>query len=182
MESFDNLETEQLRQKMIPYVDKVYLSIWPNCRIERLDNSELDKLFGIDLKIYYQDTIFTLQEKVREHKFLTQTHLQVCPPYPDFTQEYKNAFGTRHERDGEWFNLASQLYWYGWSNENNTAILKWVLLDVVLYKQVVLQKGLDNIGKQCQNKKHGMAQFYAIPVHLLKDAWIATHLDYLNKF
>ena len=60
----------------------------------------------------------------------------------DFTQEFKNAVGTKHESNGEWFKLGAQLYFYGWASADETEFSKWVILDIAKYKILVEQAGL----------------------------------------
>lgn len=172
---FSELSTEKLRRKMQSRIDKIYQSLLPGCEIKRESGSDLDRLFGIDTIIYYGDTIFTVQEKCRENQYLINPAYQVKPPYPDFTQEFKNASNTPYERDGEWFHLASQLYWYGWSNSTETDLEKWVLMDVYIYKAIVINNGgLEKIGVLRRNFKHGKASFYAISIYDLLPACIKT--------
>lgn len=179
---FDELNTEKFRKRMQPYIDETYQQIWQGCKIERFEGNNLDKYLGIDVIIHLPDyeTIYTLQEKIRENKFLTQTRYQVIPGIPDFTQEYKNAVGTGFERDGEWCHLSAQLYWYGWANKAENDIEKWVLFNVATYKRIVIAGGgLNRIGSLRNNSEHGKASFYAIPVTRLKKAWITSkaHLE-----
>ena len=101
----------------------------------------LDRDLAIDKVLKLPDgATFTVQEKVRRH-YATQ--------YMDFTQEYLNGAGTEYENLGEWFKLNAQLYFYGWSNEEENAIPKWAIIDIVQYKRLVADAGgLD------QNRRH----------------------------
>lgn len=176
--SFNNLETVKFQQKVRPAAFEIYKNIWKGCEIVDLrkkgkDSKLLDKKYGIDLEIItVTGQKFTIQEKYRKNQFLKKDYLQTAPPYPDFTQEFKNAAGTIYENKGEWFNLTSQLYFYGWTNVEETDFETWVILDVMKYKMVVEDYGgLDRIGQIHYNKKHGKASFYSIPIWNLKDAF-----------
>lgn len=178
-DSFQRLSTEQFRIKMRPHAIAIYNTIFHGSRLEDLREQGvrvhiLDKTFGIDtLWNLPSGQSFTLQEKYRANQFLVNRRLQEDPPQPDFTQEYKNAVGTQFEAEGEWFRLAAQLYFYGWANATSDGFARWVLIDVAKYKALVEQAGgLNNVGVLKQNKAHGAATFYAIPINRLQPAII----------
>ncbi len=170
MAGFNSLSTEQFRVRMRPHAIEIYKSIFPGCRVDDLreDGVEvhvLDKEFGIDNLVTFESGQWiSIQEKYRKNEFLK---------YGDFTQEYMNAEGTRYESEGEWFHLGAQLYFYGWSNQDESAFERWVLIDIAKYKLLVEKHGgLDKVGKLRQNNRHGRASFYAIPMYVLKTAII----------
>jgi len=167
---------------MRPHAVAIYRQIFPGCRIDDLREEGvavhiLDKEFGIDtLATLPSGQWLSIQEKYRQNKFLVKRYLQVEPPTPDFTQEFKNAAGTQWEANGEWFKLGAQLYFYGWARADESGFEKWILLDIAKYKVLVEQAGgLEKIGKINANRKHGRATFYAIPITKLKPAWLASH-------
>lgn len=174
--NFDDLETVRLQSKLKPAALQIYKKVFPGCEIEDLRGDGvkvhiLDQEFGIDSLLRLPDGQWiSIQEKYRGHQALH---------WLDFTQEYMNAVGTPYERPGEWFKLGAQLYFYGWANESETDFEKWVLLDVARYKLIVAKSGgLDKIGVLRNNKKHGRASFYAIPILKLKPAFICDYRDY----
>jgi hypothetical protein len=173
--SFENLTTVRFQQRMKPAALRIYCRLFPGCEVEDLRENGvkvhvLDKEFGIDALIRFQAGQWvSVQEKYRAHKWLQ---------YLDFTQEYMNAEGTEHESPGEWFKLGSQLYFYGWANEAETDFEKWVVLDVAAYKLLVERAGgLAAIGTKRQNRIHGRASFFAIPIQKLRPAFVYTHRD-----
>lgn len=171
---FNNLETVDFQSKMICHADDIYKKIYKNVTIERFSDKEphpLDQYFGIDGLIRFADgSILTFQEKFRENKYIN---------YLEFTQEYKNAEGTRFERNGEWFNLASQLYFYGWSDIQNNSFKKWFIMNTARYKSLVHRMGgLKKMGIKKTNKYHGKASFYCIPVKTLEPAFITDYRRY----
>ena len=170
---FSELPTERFRLQMRPHALAIYKRIFPGSRIEDLREQGvrvhvLDVEFGIDALWRFPDGQWiTIQEKYRRNEHLRK--------YGDFTQEWKNAYGTQYESDGEWFKLAAQLYFYGWANETATGFAKWILLDVLRYKVIVQHAGgLNRIGKFQQNRQHGSAAFYAIPLVTLENAIILS--------
>lgn len=170
---FNNLSTVRFQEKMKPAAYKIYNNVFPECKIIELRGDDdkvhtLDKSFGIDLIIELKGgQIITLQEKYRKNDALR---------YLDFTQEYMNAVGTNHESKGEWFNLCSQLYFYGWSDKAESCFEKWFLMDIVKYKLLVNSLGgLDKIGTLKQNNFHGRASFYAIPAGDLAETFITDY-------
>jgi len=176
MYNFNNLSTVKFQEKMKPSALKIYGQVFPGCHIQDLkaDGNKvhvLDKEFGVDaLIILPSGQWITIQEKYRKHDALK---------YLDFTQEFMNGANTECESPGEWFKLGAQLYFYGWANYGETNFEKWAILDVPKYKIMVERMGgLSAIGKLRQNKKHGSASFYAIPIGLLIDCFFADYRDY----
>ena len=176
---FHTLATEQLRQKMVTHANSIYQMVFPGCVIDRLSDKRdtahpLDRHFGIDTILRLPSGAYlTLQEKYRDHTVLERFGA-------DFTQEWKNAYQTEFENDGEWFHLAAQIYFYGWANPTYTGFAKWLILDIPKYKLLVEDAGgLDAIGRLKVNKEHGRAAFYAIPVKRIKHAIIQDYRQYL---
>jgi hypothetical protein len=172
---FENLPTVKFQERMKPAALRIYHRLFPGCEVEDLRKEGvkvhvLDKEFGIDALIRFQAGQWvSIQEKYRSHAALK---------YLDFTQEYMNAEGTEHESPGEWFKLGSQLYFYGWANEAETDFDKWVVLDVAAYKLLVERAGgLPAIGTKRQNRIHGRASFFAIPIEKLRPAFVYTYRD-----
>jgi|TARA_Y100000310_G_scaffold115981_1_gene114585 hypothetical protein len=169
--SFQN--TTLFQKKMRPAALRVYRRIFPDCEVMdlRADGFKvhvLDKEFGIDSLIKLPSGQWlSLQEKYRRNN---------ASKYEDFTQEYKNAVGTKYESDGEWFKLAAQVYFYGWANENETEFEKWVLIDIPQYKIIVEQSGgLKHMGVYRQNSTYGKASFFCIPIAKLDGAILKSH-------
>ena len=137
----------------------------------------LDKEFGIDtLACFESGQWISIQEKYRSNRYLSDRRFRVSESCPDFTQEYKNAVGTDHECDGEWFHLGAQLYFYGWANESNSDFEKWALIDIAKYKLIVESRGgLNQLGQLRYNNFHGRASFYCIPITELRESFVATH-------
>jgi hypothetical protein len=163
---------------MKPAAMRIYQMLFPGCDVQDLREDGvnvhiLDKEFGIDsLMILGGGQWISLQEKYRR---------AFAMKYMDFTQEYKNACGTQHESEGEWFKLGAQLYFYGWANDGETEFAKWVVLDIPRYKALVEKRGgLSRMGKLCRNNKHGRASFYSIPIAALVPAVFATNISSLG--
>lgn len=174
--AFNSLSTVRFQQKMRPAAVRIYQRIFPDCRVEDLREEGgrvhvLDKEFGIDTLIHFSsDQWVSVQEKYRKNDAIR---------YLDFTQEYKNAVGTPHESNGEWFKLGAQLYFYGWANKAETDFEKWVILDIPKMKLLVEEAGgLDKIGSLRQNREHGRASFYCIPIKKLIPAFVYDYRSY----
>jgi len=171
--SFERLSTVPFQRKMKPAAIKIYQSLFPGCKLVDLRGQGckvhvLDKEFGIDVLLHMEaGNWISIQEKYRENYYLR---------YGDFTQEHMNAYGTKHESEGEWFKLGAQLYFYGWANQQETGFEKWVLLDIVKYKMLVAEHGgLAKIGTWRQNNIHGKASFYGIKLDKLQPCIIAQN-------
>lgn len=169
----------KFQELMRPAALKIYSKIFPGCHIEDLRAEGvkvhiLDKEFGIDSLIHFPNQQWiSIQEKYRRNSALK---------YLDFTQEYKNAVGTQYEANGEWFKLGAQLYFYGWADELEWDFARWVILDIAKYKLLVEQAGgLSRIGNLKQNREHGRASFFAIPIDRLKDAILFQSTEEVTK-
>ena len=154
-------------------VERVYQPHFPDCKVRYTrEHDELhpfDDHFAIDTILELSSGgIVTAQQKCRRYRYFLR--------YKDFTQEYMNAAGTIYESRGEWFHLASQIYFYGWANRDENELVAWLMLDVVQYKGLVEKKGgLDKVGTLQKNAVNGSASFYSIPVETLRPAFIESH-------
>ena len=154
-------------------VEGVYQTFFPGCHVRYTrEHDELrpfDDHFAIDTILELQSGgIVTAQQKCRRYGYFLQ--------YRDFTQEYMNAVGSTYESRGEWFHLASQVYFYGWANQNESELVAWLLLDVVKYRRLVEDAGgLEVIGTLHQNRDRGKASFYSISLEKLRPAFIGSH-------
>ena len=177
--NFNNLATEKFRGGLNGKAVEIYKTIYKGCKYSRELDINKDKHFSIDATIILKDgQKMTIQEKYRDNKFLINGRLQECPPYPDFTQEYKNAVGTQFENNGEYFKLFAQLYFYGWANKNNTGFKRWCIIDVPKYKDYIQKIGIEKLGSLKNNYKHGRASFYAIPIIKLKDCFLYSNFKF----
>jgi len=177
-QTFEQLDTEQFRKKMRPSALRIYERLFPGCTLEdlRADGFKvhvLDKEFGIDALINLNcGQWISIQEKYRRNYALK---------WLDFTQEYMNAAGTEHESPGEWFKLGSQLYFYGWANQDETDFEKWAIIDVAKYKLLVEEYGgLEKMGAKRSNNQHGRASFFAIPITKLMPAIVFDYRGFLK--
>lgn len=177
--TFNDLETVKFQEKLKPYVIEIYKKHFGDCEIEDLRSKGfkvhiLDKEYAIDSLLKFKDGHFiTIQEKYRDYSSLH---------FFDFTQEYKNAVGTNHESNGEWFKLAAQMYFYGWSKKDYSGFEEYVILDILKYKIIVEQfGGIEKIGIFNINKKHGKASFYGISIYKIRDAIIFASDNITNR-
>ena len=121
-------------QRMRGPVERVYQAYFPECKVrytrEQDELRPFDDHFAIDTILELRSGgIVTAQQKCRRYGYFLK--------YRDFTQEYMNAVGSIDESRGEWFHLASQIYFYGWANQAEDGLVAWLLLDVVKYRGLV---------------------------------------------
>ncbi len=169
-EEHDALSTSQYAEKMTPYVEEMLGRIWPGrVRLDRKHTDE-DIKQAIDSRLQLPDgPDITVQEKVRGPDYFYEN--RVDPTWPDFCQEWINAQGTRHERDGEWFYLAAMYVFYCWGNEAGDGLRAWALLDVAEYRAVVKAAGgWSKLGNSQKNRKFGSSVFYAAPMYKFHEA------------
>ena len=180
MNNFNNLSTVKFQEKMKPAAERIYQKIFPRSRLVDLRQDGfkvhiLDQEFGIDALLYLKSGQWvSIQEKYRKNYALK---------YLDFTQEFVNGHGTKHESPGEWFKLGAQLYFYGWANKEESDFEKWAIIDIVKYKMLIENNGgFEAIGgKMRYNKTHGSASFYAIPIQKLKSCFVCDYRNLLKK-
>jgi len=153
---FSNLSTVKLSEKMAPLADNIYRKKWGVISIERTKRCDgrvsiLDKKFCIDVILTLPNgAILTGQEKFRS--------------YPAF-KKYSGEATIEYYQDpdiferGEFFHLASQFYFYGFSNEKEAGFLKYYCLDVA---RITLALAFKKIPYRVfQNHKHSRASFIA---------------------
>jgi hypothetical protein len=175
MMDYEKMPETQFSVRMREAAARIYEKVYPGCRVEYLERGHvLDKTYGIDCRIHTGNQYFTLQEKYRKNEFLYT--------YFDFTQKYQSATGTIWQGDGEWFNLAAQIYFYGWTNPEETEFEKWFIMDIGQYKKLVNDwGGLDEIGYAVNPKRPGAANFYGIHPSRLMPAWVSDYRLFLPK-
>ena len=168
MVEFNSLSTVKFQHKLKPAAENIYRRLFgadsyvEDLREQGFKVHVLDQEFGIDCLLHLKSQQWiSIQEKYRSNFHLKR--------YGDFTQEYMNACGTQNENKGEWFKLGAQLYFYGWSNTDETDFEKWFIMHISRYKLLIESLGgLSAVGRLQQNNKHGRASFYSIPLKVLK--------------
>lgn len=154
---------ERFRRRMLPIVDKLYYQIIPALlSINRFDKSDderhlLDREFAIDAELTLDNVssrlggmLFTLQEKFRTSR---------KSAYDDVTVEYYNDPTSLIE--GDWFNLAAQLYFCGYASADELRFDKWIMLD---WARVVLETYKGNIDWQTKQNRYTRANFNYTPM------------------
>ena len=162
---------KNFEEKMTKHIDEIYFKLFKNRLINiyrsKRDSENNNKLLFMDMELAIDThlllsngSILTFQEKTRRNKFLT---------YNDFTFEYYNDPKTKEE--GEWFKLASQLYFFGYSNKNENGYDKFWILNVARLRTGIISKySLDKLEEKFlkYNKPPAKANFFAIPFDILE--------------
>lgn len=161
---------KNFEEKMTLHIDKIYNELFKtklkniirNANSPTNENLFMDKSLGIDTQLIFKDNSkITVQEKTRKIYYFEK--------YNDFTFEYYNDPKTKEP--GEWFKLASQLYFYGFSNVDETGYIKFYILDILKLRMALLYKvGITKLLKDHlqQNKGSCRASFFSIPFSLLR--------------
>lgn len=171
--SFENNWRRKQEIKMRPVADKLYRSIFGNLfgevgiyRPEHEDDYILDREFAIDTILTLPGgQILTMQEKFLSSKY---------SGYRTVTVEYEQNQHTGEH--GDWYKLASQLYFCGYITEDNNGFHPWVLLD---WPATVLSTQLNQIQWQDNSNKDGraMASFkFTVMDNLPDNAVVAKEL------
>ena len=109
--------------KMRPIADAIYKNVFGNDviveRYEQPDNKVLDIVFAIDVKLtFVNGQILTGQEKFLSHNYAKFRSITV--------EHYQNPLV---EELGDWFKLASQIYFVGYCDATMGGFEPWVIAD-----------------------------------------------------
>ena len=167
-----NWVDKDFEEKMTPLIDQFYKKYYANkikTIIRSNRGSQLDeklKFMDVNLAIdthltFYDGSILTYQEKSRRRKAYRSIE--------DFTFEYYNDPITKEI--GEWFKLASQMYFYGIANIIEDDYEKIYILNVPklrseLLKNFTIEYLESNYLRY--NKYPAKSNFFAIPFKVLK--------------
>ena len=163
---------KNFEEKMTPHIDAIYKNTFKGLdkivRSSRDTDTDakimmMDRELAIDTFLHFFDgTVITLQEKTRKNYFLR---------YDDFTFEYFNDPRTLDE--GEWFKLASQLYFYGFANVREDGYEKYYLVDVPKLRLFLKNKiGIERLEREFlrHNKPPAIANFFAVPFSIFRSS------------
>jgi len=129
--SFERNWRRRFEKRMRPVADKLYREIIPGLKeISRSYPAGLPLPFHVELGALDRelgiDVIFTLKNGMRltcQEKFAAPEFL----PLQDITVEYYNDPVRR--LPGDWFNLACQLYFFGFASRYYRSFDLWILVD-----------------------------------------------------
>lgn len=166
-------------KQMHPYIDEIYYSLFGrDIKIERskvADNeirkSFLDRELSIDAFIIFENQSFiSVQEKSRRNFALK---------WNDFTFEYySNRFSLKK---GQWFKLASQLFFYGYVNENETGYIKYHLIDMVRLRLFLSKKTRESVTKELKKNTKRASNFLPIKFDEMPEDCFLVFFDESNK-
>ena len=170
---------KDFEEKMRPALDSVYKSIFKDKlkdinRINRDSEGHekiLDQHFAIDTILKTTDgQIFTIQEKTLKNNQAV---------YSAVTFEYYDD--PINKKEGDWFNLAAQFYFFCYANANEKGYENWWLIDVAKLRLYLLFKE-ENIFKYLRynSNSNAKANFFAIPLQLCFEA--KAVIFYKKKF
>jgi len=129
MSDFNNTPRRLQELRGRPIADVIYRDMFGQTteiiRAESKDELILDKEFAIDVKLILPSKQILLgQEKFLSHQYAKFASITVEHMQNPLTQE-----------QGDWFKLASQLYFVGYFTEDGTNFSPWIMLD---WAQVVI--------------------------------------------
>lgn len=119
---FENNWRRKQEIKMRPLIDKIYRDVFGNIEITRFDDYKmnvLDKEFAIDVRL----TLPNKQILLGQEKSLSYQYSK----FRTLTVEYYQNPST--QETGDWFKLASQIYFCGYCDEEVNSFYPWVLVD-----------------------------------------------------
>jgi len=163
--------TEKIfEEKMTPFIDDIYKKTFSKLehivRSRRGNNQNskivfMDKELAIDTHLHFTDgTNLTFQEKTRRNCY---------HKYRDFTFEYYNDPITKEE--GEWFKLASQLYFYGYSDQKENGYCEYWIINIPKFRLFLKNNiGIEILKQKYlrQNRPPAKANFFTIPFSLFE--------------
>ncbi len=138
MSMSDGKERFYFNERMRPIADDIYRAVFPNIvSITRFDKDAerhiLDFNYAIDVELkLVNGMVITGQEKFREYsEWMEEKQIS------DVTVEYYNDPYLKIE--GDWFNMAAQIYFVGFASMDEKKFTRWILLDWI---RVVVQANL----------------------------------------
>lgn len=144
-----NWPEKRFEENMQQHIDEIYRSVFTGlCGIERstqesFDNNELaaiyDRDMAIDTILRFEDgSVLTMQEKSRK---------DIYRKYQEFTFEY---YSNRHVgNEGQWFKIASQLFFYGYANAEENGYTDWWIINLpVLRIYLTKHVGIDELKRR----------------------------------
>jgi hypothetical protein len=163
--NFDNNWRRKQELLMRPCADNIYKGIFGDkITIKRFDNVDehvLDIKFAIDVMIKLTNGQILLgQEKFLSHQYAI---------YKTVTVEYKQ--NPKTDEDGDWFKLASQIYFVGYSNKLKNGFDLWAMLN---WAELVIcnNKGLVNWDIKNNKFDGARASFATAKLYDLPDSCI----------
>lgn len=164
------VDDDKFNVKMQPHIDEIYRSIFSNIKaIKRPEEKDwenesaekenilcfMDKELGIDAIILFENGSFiTAQEKSRKYKYYLR--------FRDFTFEYHSNRFSNPKGKGQWHKLASQLFFYGWANENEDAFVEYYLIDILRLRMMLHNKHSLLIESNLRENDHRASDFYSV--------------------
>ena len=152
MSSFDSNPRRLQELRGRPIADAVYRDVFGQkteiLRAEAEDELILDKEFAIDARL----TLPSEQILLAQEKFLSYQYAK----FASVTIEYMQNPAV-HEH-GDWFKLASQIYFVGYFTEDGTGFSPWIMLD---WAQIVIatMRGQITWRDQGNTKSNARASF-----------------------
>lgn len=148
-QSFDRDPRRQQELRMRPAADNIYRAVFDVTDIQRFDDHEdrhiLDRLHAIDVMLMLQNgMILTGQEK-----FLSPDKAK----FQSLTVEYEQDQKTGEQ--GDWFHLASQLYFCGYADPQFTHFQSFV---IVYWPMLVFETSRGAIIWQQNRNKNNFAK------------------------
>ena len=169
MSSFDRNPRRLQELRGRPIADAVYRDVFGQTtemlRAETGDELILDKKFAIDIQL----TLPSKQILLGQEKFLSYQYAK----FASVTIEYMQNPVTQEQ--GDWFKLASQIYFVGYFTEDGASFSPWIMLD---WAQVVIATMQEQIiwHTQGNTKSNARASFkWASMANIPETCIIACH-------
>ena len=165
--NWEQLEEDNSRYDIvIPNVQKINMENWDEILTDDFRKCYLDKELSIDATIVFENgSLITIQEKSRRFEYLQR--------FGDFTFEYyANRFKLNN---GQWFKLISQLFFYGFVNEEENKYVKYYLIDSLRLRIFLLNLEEKNIKNKLKTNPHRASNFYPISFDMPDDCFISSY-------
>jgi hypothetical protein len=169
MTSFEQTREYKQSKSMNPHCDEIYYKVFNATRVKRTKDTPLDMEFAIDVIVSLPNgSILTGQEKA-----LSYSNIK----YGTLTMEFYQNRNTKER--GEFFKIASQFYFSGYTNSSLNGFASWKIINIP--NLVLWINSVYNL-EQLEAKSipsSGLASFIAIPYGDIPEyCYIAKSQDY----
>jgi hypothetical protein len=155
---FENLETTKFSEKISPYCEEIYKSIFFPDKIINTFNTKLDTDHGIDYVLIKNNKKITIQQKIRKQEYMDIYGKQLCI-------EIKNG----NNKMAEYEYLKADFYANFYANGDK--IIDFAIIYIPKLKEIIEQNGgIIYMGGIQKNNNHGKSKFVSIDYCLIKEA------------
>lgn len=174
----------QLAESMHDQMLQLYQLAFPNSVISYTSSSSdayknvYDVRMGMDVVVTNpQWGTVTVQEKVRDPKYLSVNYHESRDKCPDYCLEWTSSLS--HEQS-EAFNCIATYTMLAFVDGFYEGVAVWALIDNAAVKRKIAKMGIENLGTLHQNSRCGAASFYAMSLYNIADCIVDGNVSIVD--